>query len=70
MIAKCYLDAVKQLGGVPTKMRSDDGTENSTLEALHAFLRSSHNDEIAGPDVLLLVDLRQIKESNPIGHNL
>ena len=70
VIAKYYLDAVKQLGGVPRKMRSDDGTENSTLEALHTFLRSSHNDENAGPDVLLLADLLQIKESNPIGHNL
>ena len=49
VIAKYYLDAVKQLGGVPRKMRSDDGTENSTLEALHTFLRSSHNDENAGP---------------------
>ena len=48
VIAKYYLDAVKQLGGVPRKMRSDDGTKNSTLEALHTFLRSSHNDENAG----------------------
>jgi len=49
VITKYYLDAVKQLGGAPRKMRSDDGTENSTLEALHTFLRSSHNDENAGP---------------------
>ena len=48
VIAKYYLDAVKQLGGVPRKMRSDDGTENSTLEALQTFLRSSHNNENAG----------------------
>lgn len=49
VIAKYYLDAVKQLGGVPRKIRSDDGTENSTIEALQTFLRSSHNDENAGP---------------------
>lgn len=49
MIAKYCLDAVKQLGGVPRKIRSDNGTENSTIEALHTFLRSSHNDEYAGP---------------------
>ena len=30
-------------------MTSDDGTENSTLEALHTFLRSSHNNKNAGP---------------------
>ena len=49
VIAKCYLDAVKQLGGVPRNIRSDDETENSTIGALHIFLRSSHNDENAGP---------------------
>lgn len=40
---------MKQLGGVPRKIRSDDGTENSTMETLRTFLRSSHNDEYAGP---------------------
>ena len=49
VIAKCYLDAVKQLGGVPRKIRSDNRTQNSTIEALQTFLRSSHNDENAGP---------------------
>ena len=49
VIAKYYLDAVKQLRAVPKKIRSDDGTENSTIETLHTFLRSSHNDENAGP---------------------
>ena len=70
VIAKYYLDAVKQLGGVPRKMRSDDGTENSTLEALHTFLRSSHNEQMLAWNVLLLADLLQIKELNPISHNL
>ena len=49
VIANYCLDAVKQLGGVPKKIRCDDGTENSTIEALHTLLRSSHNDENAGP---------------------
>ena len=31
VIAKYYLEAVRQLGGVPRKIRSDDGTENSTI---------------------------------------
>ena len=38
IIAKYYLDAVLQVGGVPQKMRSDDGTENSSVEALQIFL--------------------------------
>ena len=49
VIAKFYLDTVKQLGGVPRKIRSDDGTKNSVIEALHTFLRSSHADENASP---------------------
>ena len=49
VIAKFYLDTVKQLSGVPRKIRWDDGTENSVIEALHTFLRSFHADENAGP---------------------
>ena len=45
VIAKFYLDTVKQLGGVPRKIRADDGNENSVIEALHTFLRSSYADE-------------------------
>ncbi|CAH3181910.1 unnamed protein product, partial [Porites lobata] len=48
VIAKYYLEAVKQSGGVPRKIRSDDGTENSVIEAIHTYLRSAHNDENAG----------------------
>ena len=48
VIGRFYLDAVKQLGGVPRKMRSDDGTESSIVEALHLFLRSTHDDEDVG----------------------
>ena len=46
VIGRFYWDAVKQLGGVPRKMWSDDGTGNSTLEALHLFLRSTHDDGV------------------------
>ena len=28
VVARYYLEAVKQVGGVPRKIRSDDGTEN------------------------------------------
>lgn len=48
VITKFYLDAVKQVGGLPRKVRSDDGTENSMVAAVHTFLRSSHSDEDAG----------------------
>ena len=45
VIAKYYLDAVKQIGGAPRKMRSDDGTENSLVEALHTYLRYSTSND-------------------------
>ena len=48
VITKFYLDAVKQVGGLLRKVRSDDGTENSMVAAVHTFLRSSHSDEDAG----------------------
>ena len=47
VITKCYLDAVKQVGGLPRKVRSDDGTENSVVAAVHTFLSLSHSDEDA-----------------------
>lgn len=48
VIAKYYLDAAKQLDGIPRKIRSDDGTENSLIEAVHTFLRSEHADTDGG----------------------
>ena len=48
VIAKYYLDAILQTRGVPQKMRSDDGTKNSSVEALQTFVRSQHNDEYSG----------------------
>ena len=48
VIGKYYLDAVKQVGGVPQKVRSDDGTENSLIEALHIYFRSGDDDDNAG----------------------
>jgi len=48
VITKFYLDAVKQVGSLPRKVRSDDGTDNSMVAAVHTFLRSRHSDEDAG----------------------
>ena len=48
VIAKYYLDAVKQVGGVPWEIRSDDGTENCLIEAIHMCLGAEHSDEHVG----------------------
>ena len=42
------IKAAKQLRGVPTRIRSDDGTENSIIESIQISLRTSHSDEYQG----------------------
>ena len=39
LIAKYYLDAVKQLKGIPKTLKADDGTENSMIQPIHVCLR-------------------------------
>jgi len=48
VIAKFYLDAIKQVGRVPSRIRSDDGTEVSIIEPMQIAFRLSHDDEFAG----------------------
>ena len=44
VIAKMYIDAVKQIIGLPRKIRSDDGTENCLVGPIYTCLRSSSGD--------------------------
>ena len=37
LIAKYYLDAVKQMKGKPKIIKADDGTEHSVTEPLHVY---------------------------------
>ena len=46
-IASYYYSAVREMHGIPTRIRSDDGTENSIIEPIQIFLRSAHDDEFA-----------------------
>ena len=48
IIAAYYISAVKNVNGVPSKIRSDDGSENSLIEPIQIALRSGHTDEFAG----------------------
>ena len=58
IIGKAYLDAVKQFGGCPLKVRSDLGTENGMVASAQAYFRndlashtygsSPHNQRIEG----------------------
>jgi len=48
VIAGYFVDAVKMKGGCPSRVRADDGTENTFVQQMQIFLRSEHNDRYAG----------------------
>ncbi|KAG5278045.1 hypothetical protein AALO_G00094580 [Alosa alosa] len=48
VIALNYMECVAQHGLVPKRLRTDCGTENGLMAALHCTLRSEHTDEFAG----------------------
>ena len=48
VIANYYVQAAKQLKGIPVRIRCDDGTENSIIEPIQIALRSAHTDEFSG----------------------
>ena len=41
VVAKYYLDTVKDLGGVPVKVKADDGTAHALIEPIHYFYEAS-----------------------------
>lgn len=45
LITSYYINAVKQLGGIPKKLKTDDGTEHSLIERMHLALRDLSCDE-------------------------
>ena len=47
VVARYYLDAVKNESGCPMKMRADRGTENQYVAQLQIFLRRNHADNFA-----------------------
>lgn len=48
IIAQNYIQCVSEFGVVPMHLRTDCGTENGLMAALHCSLRSVHSDEFAG----------------------
>lgn len=47
LVARYYCDAVKLIGGIPKKLKADDGTEHSIIEPIHITLRDLVGDENA-----------------------
>ena len=48
VIAKYYIESIKNHGIYPRRIRADMGTENVHIETLQKFLRRNHRDEFAG----------------------
>ncbi|XP_024117477.2 uncharacterized protein LOC112139011 [Oryzias melastigma] len=48
IIAQMYMQCAAELGVIPMRLRTDCGTENGLMAALHCSLRSEHGDEFAG----------------------
>ncbi|CAL9694886.1 unnamed protein product [Knipowitschia caucasica] len=48
VIARNYINCVTEFGVCPKRLRTDCGTENGIMAALHCFLRSEHTDEFSG----------------------
>lgn len=49
IIAQHYMKCVSDSGQLPARLRTDCGTENGLMVAIHCTLRSEHNDDFAGP---------------------
>ena len=48
IVARYFLDCVKQLGGVPRTIRGDRGTENVNIATMQSFLLRNGTDSMAG----------------------
>ena len=48
IIVQMYVQCVTKCGVIPMRLRTDCGTENGLMAALHCSLRSEHGDEFAG----------------------
>ena len=52
-----------QVKGIPTRIRSDDGTENFIMEAIQIALRSAQSDEHAGVNSFMV-------GTSPVNHRI
>ena len=48
VVAGNFLKALKRIVGLPVRTSSDNGTENSLVEAVKIAIKSQHGDEYAG----------------------
>lgn len=48
VVARYFVDCIRQVGGTARVVRADNGTENTYIAAIQRFLRHSLNDSLAG----------------------
>ena len=47
-MAKYFVDCVEEVGGCPSLLRTDCGTENVVIAGVQSFLRAECDDNLAG----------------------
>ena len=47
-MAKYFVDCVEEVGGCPSLLRTDCGTENVVIAGVQSFLRAEYDDDLAG----------------------
>ena len=47
-MAKYFVDCVEEVGGCPSLLRTDCGTENVVIAGVQSFLRVECDDDLAG----------------------
>ena len=68
IVARYFLDFVKQVGGVPRCVHGDRGTENVNICALHHFFRRDGTDPMAGEKSFYMGGQSLTNGSRPGGH--
>ena len=52
VMAKYFVDCVEEVGGCPSLLRTDCGTENVVIAGVQSFLRAECEDDLASEKVL------------------
>ena len=62
VVAKYYLDCVRQIGATPSIVRADCGTENVKISGIQRFFRRDDNDSLLALKVLCTENLFRSRE--------
>ncbi len=69
MVAGFYLEAVRDEGGCPTVLRTDNGTENTVMASIQNYLRADAQDEHAGIIFYYFYTMKKNRSKRTIIHS-